>query len=358
MESQNHYYGHSSALARYAGLDRPRHLPGLLQHGWTAVSPLDTHFRDFPAVGAPEGRVRRQLYVWSHSSRAWDPASAPRRSTALGAPWHYLCRLVEPRAAGAGTVILPVHGIATQPLIGDHAAVARAWAETEGPATVCLYHVEARDPAVVAAYAAAGHQLVTLGERTDPAFLGRLHTLLTGASRVVSNRLSTPVLYAASVGIDATVTGHAMRLAGEPRRAADALAVRWPEFYEAGTSTAERTAVARAETGADAVLPPEELRRLLRWDRRNPGPWLDHWLRAPASRAVTQVRRRAIGAAQQSPPSDAPSMPFAAWFAAATQYLPRPLGAAPATPSAPLEVPTPGPGTRSSGVRGGGASDR
>lgn len=341
MESQNHYYGHSSALARYAGLDRPRHLPGLLQHGWTAASPLDTHFRDFPEVGRPGGRDGRSLFVWSHASRAWDPAAGDRRSVAIGAPWHYLCATAGPRPAGAGTVILPVHGIATQPLLGDHAAVARAWAETEGPSTVCLYHVEARDPEVVRAYADAGHRLVTLGPRTDPAFLGRLHTLLTGAARVVSNRLSTPVVYAAAVGIDATVSGDAMRLAGERADDAGSLADRWPEFYDAGTALADRTAVARAETGADDLLPPAELRRLLGWDRRQAGPWLDHWLRAPAHRAVTQLGRRATGPAAGAPAGDAPSLSFGQWFAAATEYLPRRLGSAPARPGEPLGVAVP-----------------
>jgi hypothetical protein len=341
VESQNHYYGHSSALARYAGLTRPRHLPGLLQHGWTAASPLNTHFRDFPEVGRPGGRANRSLFVWSHDSRAWDPAAEERRSVAIGAPWHYLCAVVGPRPAGTGTVILPVHGIATQPLLGDHAAVARAWAETEGPSTVCLYHVEARDPAVVRAYADAGHRLVTLGTRTDPAFLGRLHTLLTGAARVVSNRLSTPVVYAASLGIDAAVTGDAMRLAGERADDAESLADRWPEFYQADTAPAARTAVARAETGADALLPPEELRRLLGWDRRQAGPWLDHWLRAPAKRAVTQLGRRASVPVAAAPAGDAPSLSFGQWFAAATEYLPRPLGSAPVAPGEPLAVSAP-----------------
>ncbi|UCN15919.1 hypothetical protein [Cellulomonas iranensis] len=341
MESQNHYYGHSSALARYVGLPGPRHLPGLVQHGWTATSPLETHFRDFPAVGAPGGRRGRSLFVWSHTSRAWEPRTARRRSVAIGAPWHYLCATLGPRPAGSGTVILPVHGIATQPLLGDHAAVARAWAETEGPATVCLYHVEADDPRVVRAYADAGHRVVTLGRRTDPAFLGRLHTLLTGAARVVSNRLSTPVVYAAAVGVDAVVSGDAMRLAGERPDDAAAVAARWPEFYERGSTLAERTSVARDETGADAVLTPDDLRALLGWDRRRPGPWLDHWLRAPAHRAATQLGRRASGSASDAPAGDAPSLSFGRWFAAATEYLPRPLGSAPAVPGEPLAVPVP-----------------
>lgn len=336
MESQNHYYGHSSAFAHYLGLTRPRHVAGLVQHGWTAGSPMATHFRDFPTVGAPGGRVGRSLLVWTHTSRAWDPAREQRTSIPVGAPWHYLCAVAGTGTSPAGTVILPVHGITTQPMLGDHATVAREWALAEGPSTVCLYHVEARDPKVVAAYRDAGHTCVTLGARTDPAFLGRLHTLLTGAARVVSNRLSTPVLYAASIGIDAVVTGEAMRLAGEEPTAAASLASRWPEFYAADATRDDRVAVARDETGADQRREPDELRHLLGWDRSTAGPWVDHWLRAPAHRAVTQLRRRSdTGAA---PASDEPGPTFVQWLSAAAGYLPHPLGAAPRTPQAPLPL--------------------
>ena len=31
MDIQNHFYGHSAALALAAGLPRPRHIPGVLQ---------------------------------------------------------------------------------------------------------------------------------------------------------------------------------------------------------------------------------------------------------------------------------------------------------------------------------------
>ncbi|RMI13281.1 hypothetical protein [Cellulomonas triticagri] len=337
MESQNHYYGHSSALATYAGLDRARHLPGLVQHGWTAVSPLDTHFRDFPAIGTATGPARRSLFVWSHSSRAWDPATADRRSVPIGAPWHYLCARLGPAPTGSGTVILPVHGIATQALRGDHRAVARAWAATEGPATVCLYHVEADDPRVVEAYRSAGHEVVTLGRRTDPAFLGRLHALLTGAGRVVSNRLSTPIVYAASLGIPTAVTGDAMHLAGEDSAGVDRLRERWPEFYDDQAGAAQRRAAAEAETGLAYVREPEELRALLRWDRRHVGPWLDHWLTAPVSRTLTAVRRRSSSATPTAA-SEGASLGAVAWLRASAAYLPRPLGRAPSDRSEPIRV--------------------
>lgn len=349
MEAQNHYYGHSGAFARYVDLRRPRHIRGLVQHGWTAASPLDTHFRDFPQIGAPGGRQDRSLFVWSHASRAWDPATAARRSVPIGAPWAYLVASADPPGTPSGTVILPVHGIPTQRLHGDHATVAREWARTEGPATVCLYHVEAADERIVGAYAEAGHRCVTLGARTDPAFLSRLYRLLTGASRVVSNRLSTPVVYAAALGIDVGVHGDAMRLDGEALDPAERLRAVWPEFFDAEASVADRQSVARAEIGSAYVREPDELRRLLGWDRAwRAGPWWDHWVAAPAGRVVTNVRRRGtqasstVGSTAASagptagpaagraagPAPAAPPQSTVAWLRGAASYLPHPLGRA------------------------------
>jgi len=329
VESQNHYYGHSGAFARYLGLRRPRHVRGLVQHGWTAASPVSTHFRDFPSIGAPDGRRDRHLFVWSHGSRAWSPARETRATVAVGAPWLYL-QATSAAAAGPGprrgTVIMPVHGIPTQRLTGDHRATARDWADAEGPSTVCLYHVEAEDPTIVAAYREAGHRCVTLGARTDGAFLGRLHRLLSSADRVVSNRLSTPLVYAASLGVDVAVTGDPMRLEGETLGGATDLRAVWPEFYESGATLDERRAVADAELGAAHLRAPDELRALLGWDASvRPGPWADHWVLAPASRALTNARRRAGGTPPSAAAEASPGLSPVAWLRGAVSYLPHPL---------------------------------
>jgi len=325
VEAQNHYYGHSGAFARYVGLDHPRHIRGLVQHGWTAGSPVVTHFRDFPTIGAPDGRRGRSLFVWSHTSRAWDPSQSSRATVPIGAPWVYLCADAGTPMAGSGTVILPLHGIPTQRLHGDHATVAREWACTEGPATVCLYHVEAADPQIVAAYRDAGHTCVTLGIRTDPAFLARLYRLLAGAGRVVSNRLSTPVVYAAALGIDVAVHGDPMRLEGEADDDATRLRAVWPEFFDGSATITDRQVVARAEVGAGYQREPDELRSLLGWDRVwRGGPWWDHWVSAPAGRAVTNVRRR--GGAVPVPATPAGRQSTLNWLRGAASYLPHPLG--------------------------------
>ena len=73
---------------------------GLIQHGWTTVPPIPVNFGDFPDV---EKDGRRKLFVWSHGSRAWDPARSARASFALGSPWAYLVSTGPARRQLAGS---------------------------------------------------------------------------------------------------------------------------------------------------------------------------------------------------------------------------------------------------------------
>lgn len=350
MEAQNHFYGHSAALAAYAGLPRPRHIAGLVQHGWTAVSPVETHFRDFPSLrGDTPGRWptgRRSLFVWSHGSRAWQPGG-PVETVPIGAQWLYLDAAAGPRPAAVRpadrTVILPVHGIQTQRVRGDHAGLARRWADVEGPATVCLYAADAEDPEILIAYRSAGHRCVVLGSRMEAAFLWRLRTMLARADRVVSNRLSTPVVYAAHLGADVAVYGDPLALDGERSDANDRVRELWPEFHGERLDRGATRALADAELGTAHLRTPEELRRLLGWDRATAAPFADYWSLAPAQRARIQLTRRAPGpapAAAPATPADGTGLSALTWLRGALSYLPRPLPRRlPTGVHEPLEIP-------------------
>ncbi|MGY1845035.1 hypothetical protein [Modestobacter sp. SYSU DS0875] len=350
MESQNHYYGHSSALAAYCGLPRPRHIAGLVQHGWASVSPVGTHFRDFPSLSTAGGRGwptgRRRLFVWSHQSRAWSP-DGQVETVPIGAPWLYLTAVADAgerppqRRPEDRTVIMPVHGIETQRIRGDHAEVARHWAEVEGPATVCLYAADARDPEILTAYRGAGHRCVVLGSRMDPAFLGRLWTMLARADRVVSNRLSTPVLYAAQLGRDVAVYGDPLHLDGEDTSAYDRVRKLWPELHGQHLEAGVVRPLAADELGAAHLRSPQELRAVLGWTGPGgPGPFLDYWALAPLNRTVLNVTRRrsATAAATAAPAPAQQGLSTREWFVGALSYLPRRL---PRTVPVPHQEPMP-----------------
>ena len=269
MDIQNHFYGHSAVLALAAGLRRPRHIPGLLQHGWTVRSPAQLQAHDFPQVGIDP---RWRMFVWSHASRGWSPEEdGDRRSTPIGSPFLYLER--EARAAGwspdgdGRTLWIPFHGTRLLRVTGDHAALAREAFEREGPATVCLHVEDAGDPEIVDAWTAPGHHLVTAGRRSDPDFLARILAVAGSARRVVSNRLSTAVVYAAALGKEVAVYGSPLALSGEEARSVDRIRDLWPEFHGDTTSPARTKPLADDELGRSAMLPSDRLRSALGWDR-------------------------------------------------------------------------------------------
>ena len=345
MEAQNHFYGHSAAHAAYLGLPRPRHVRGLVQHGWTAVSPVGTHFRDFPEVGRRPDDPRR-LLVWSHSSRAWDPAAEQHATTAVGAQLAYLARAAgdtpAPRDERDRVVLMPVHGIQTQRVRGDHRGLAEGWREAEGVATACLYASDAADPDILGAYRSAGHRVVVLGERLDPDFLWRLWTLLGRAERVVSNRLSTPVLYGSHLGADIGVYGDALRIDGEAAEQNDRVRELWPELHAERVDREVARGVVDAELGVDDLREPAELARLLGWDRPTALQATQYWTSSVAQRTVVNLRRKAAAPATQPSADAGEGLSLFQWLRAATSYLPRPLprtiSAAGATVE-PIEVP-------------------
>ena len=290
MDIQNHFYGHSTALALAAGLPRPRHIAGLLQHGWTAASPVLVLAHDFPQVGVDP---RWPMLVWSSASRAWSPAAEQRRTVPLGSPFLYLER--EARAGGwrpersDRTVWIPFHGTRLVKVLGDHAALAREAFEREGPSTVCLHVEDADDPAIVAAWSAPGHELVTAGRRNDPDFLARILTLVASARRVASNRLTTAVMYAAAVGTEVAVYGPSLTLSGDELRSVDAIQELWPELHGETTDPTTTRALARAELGDGDLRSAVELRHLLGWDRFSPRAAGYYWVGSNVRKAAAVV---------------------------------------------------------------------
>lgn len=281
MDIQNHYYGHGHVMAAFAGLSRPRHIRGLVQHGWSPESPMTAHFGDFARMD-PD-----RYLVFSHSSRIWLDCPEDRdRTRAIGAPWVYLTKMVgEVRAADGGApLVFPHHGTRLIRLDADHEAYATAVADEYGPAVVCLHADDLSDPAIVRAWQSRGHSTVYAGDRRDPRFLLRIAGLVSEASVVVSNRISTPLFYAASWGVPVRVEGPRFHQASGSV-ASDALEARWPELVDPSSGLEDVRRIARAELGFEAALPPEGLRAALGWDARRAGPWLSYWVGSSLTKA-------------------------------------------------------------------------
>ena len=326
MDTQNHFYGHTAALAAYAGLSRPRHVAGLIQHGWTTVPPIPVNFGDFPDV---EKDGRRTLFVWSHGSRAWDPAMSPRRSFALGAPWAYLVSTdaVQRQLAGrqgAGTLIMPLHSTRIIQVRGDQTGLAQQYLRSEGPSTVCLHSEDIHKPEIVGSWKDAGHRVVTAGPRHDPDFLSRILALVLASERVVANRLMTPVLYAASLGRDVAVYGDPLSISTAEIHGQDAIASLWPELHGDSLDRSVATELARTELGFQHLLEPAELRSALGWSHRSAGPAVQYWAGAPIRKTMN-----VLGLGQRDPGSSEKQVGASpvAWLKHPMSHLPRPLPA-------------------------------
>jgi hypothetical protein len=144
-----------------------------------------------------------------------------------------------------------------------------------GPITVCLYWVEFANAAIRAVYEEAGCRVITHGQRgfayqgTDTRFLRKQYAELLAHERVVSNRLSSAILYGASVGCGVGVYGDPMVLQGEDPvyGGVERQQRNWPELHEEHVARADVEGFAVEELGMRHVRQPEEIIDLFCWTR-------------------------------------------------------------------------------------------
>jgi hypothetical protein len=271
MHGLNASYGHKSILSSFTGEVHELPIWGFVQHGWT---PFDgwTERKNLPA--------RWPRFVWSSSVIERRPSHrkpAPYRT--IGSPFAYLVTHLGGHlipAPGNGCIAFPVHSSESASVIGSHKQYARELVEREGTVDVCLYWRDLEDAETRNAYEECGHRLVTVGTpRTDRFFLARWLRLLEGKTRAVSNRVSTSVIYAASLGLRAEVYGTPMRVVG--------LGESTDEDRDHGLTLLPPAVSgvayippdwARQELGFGELLSPEDLCDALGWRgwRREVGP--------------------------------------------------------------------------------------
>ena len=273
MHHHNDWYGHVRLLARYAGLPAspvPPRLWGYLQHGWNVYDGFGA--RTPITAGMPR-------FVWSEAARRRGWAAGGTGYRLIGAPWAYLLLLepAAPRPDRSGTIFYPFHGFEKQKVSGDHRRLAKEIRVNEpGDVTVCLYWLDARNPKIRGFYEDAGFRVVCHGYRGDRSrpgdatFLARQLTELRRHARVASNRLSTALLYGASVGCEVGVYGPEMVIDDEPAvyGGNDRIRRLWPEMHQVRVPVAESAAFAHEELGMDHLMSPAELAEACGWSEQ------------------------------------------------------------------------------------------
>ncbi|MFI5891778.1 hypothetical protein ACIA5D_16860 [Actinoplanes sp. NPDC051513] len=269
MHHANHYYGHAHVLARYCGLDDtdPPRLHGYLQHGWNIGDGLAPDHSYVPGVPS---------FLWSERTRRRAWSLGRRQGYVIGSPFAYLLAMepLSPDEKREGTIWYPFHGWEGQHVLGDHdALMAEIRRVEDGPVTVCLYWQEYRNAKLRTRYERAGFRVICHGYRggwwkdLDPAFLYRQLGELRKHKRVASNRLCSAVFYGALAGCEPAVYGDPMQLEGETSAFGGQARIlrEWAALHGPSVDVAVALRIAVDELGADRLLPPAELRRLLGW---------------------------------------------------------------------------------------------
>jgi hypothetical protein len=235
----------------------------------------------------------------------------PFETTAIGAPFLYLNALTAdvPVAPRPAAVVFPVHDTRIVKIANVDAELARQVFEREGPAVICLHPEDLDSPEKSRTWTQFGHTVVSAGGRRDPLFLGRILQLVRSARRVVSNQLSTAVVYAAAIGTETSIYGPDASNGALGTGIAERTRELWPEFHD-GTSVDERRAIALRELGDSHLLTPAQLRSALGWDRHSATPFANYWAGAPVRKAgaVLGVVKRPEGA--QDPGAGASPLVF------------------------------------------------
>jgi hypothetical protein len=272
VHATNSFYGHDQVLARYVGLGDVAPILGVVQHGWNLLDGGSVE-RDLP-----EGTRR---LVWSRrvAQRGW--AMGSRGHLAIGAVWIYLLdsrfrEQAAPSPADESVLVMPFHGTRKQAVRGDHDSYAERVAQVEAgrPVTVSLYGHEFEDPDIRAPYEQRGFRVITLGDRRSDdrsvnaeTFLDRCLEVVLAHSRIVSNRLSTALIYGASVGRSIGVYGDPMELVDEdPAYGGRARMLReWPAIHTEHVDSLVAQDFAHEELGFGHRLGARELRSALGW---------------------------------------------------------------------------------------------
>ena len=275
MHHHNDWYGHVRILGRHAGVwdqgPSPR-IWGYLQHGWNVHNGFGAHTPI--ASGMPR-------LVWSEVVRRRGWAAGETGYEVIGSPWAYLTQLEPdigrvPDEERTGTIFFPFHAFEKQAVFGDHDRLADEIRATEtGPVTISLYWLEFKNREIRQWYEDRGFRVITFGYRGDRARPCRTNFLrdqleeLRRHRRVASNRLSTAIMYGASVGCEVGVYGNPMTIEDDHPVYGGLERIRelWPEMHAAAVPKAVSAAIANEELGFAHVVSPAELREVCGWAR-------------------------------------------------------------------------------------------
>ena len=207
---------------------------------------------------------KTSLFTWTSSARNWRSEAA--NVHAIGAPWLYLTKGERQAVSDSERIPLfvPRHGTRISGAGVDYKVLASSYASRYGAGKALLHADDAHDQSVQEAWESAGHIVTFSKSRFDPDFLMSTWENLSGAQVVISDGISTSLLYAASLGVEIEISDHNAVLPWLAKYDEQLKAV-FPEFYQSHPMDSRRD-VAMAELGQADIKPKEDLKALLTLD--------------------------------------------------------------------------------------------
>ena len=208
--------------------------------------------------------------MWSKRCKNIIKQNGKKNVFAIGAPWLYLSD-VYPQAINqnrSGVVAYPAHSSSWSKLGDTSLEYANFLKDKYGSVTVVLHRYDYANTKVKQTYESVGHQVKTHGNGTpwekefDPMFLKNQRDLLSGFSVVVSNVMSTAVLYATSLGLKAEIGGpvdYSITNADDKASQTGDGLTDWNSMINQSPD------LWKEELGLDCKKSPQELKEILGW---------------------------------------------------------------------------------------------
>ena len=264
-QAENRFWGHIQLLAKYCGLDSQPWLNGYLQHGWNATDGFGNYL----------GSKRfANKYVWSKRCQDLIKNSGKKNVFAIGAPWIYLEDVYpqQLKQNQSGTIAYPVHSSSWSKMGDTNKEYANFLKDKYGEIMVVLHRYDFANAETRNSYESIGHSITTHGVGTpwekdfDPLFLKKQRDLVSGFSTVVSNSMSTAVLYATSVGLKPEIGGpisySITNIDDKASQVGDG-SINWNAKI---MEPENQVNLWKTELGLACKRSPQELREILGWD--------------------------------------------------------------------------------------------
>jgi hypothetical protein len=264
-QAENRFYGHVHLLAKYCGIEGSPWINGYLQHGWNATDGFGNY------LGSKRSANK---FVWSKRCEDIIKKSGYQNVSTIGAPWIYLSDVYPTlqKQNKTGVIAYPAHS-STWSQMGDTSKeYAKFLKSNYGEVTVALHTYDFANHQIRAIYESMGHKTLTHGIGTPwekqfaPLFLKNQRDILLNFSIAVSNTMSTPLLYANSLGLKSEIGGPVDYSVTDPDDAASQIGDGLTNWNELLNNNQE---LWKEELGLDYKKSASELRDIIGWNPKS-----------------------------------------------------------------------------------------